>query len=80
MKVKQGSDLIDLRLTRRELIFWMIFEVFTSVEDTRSVGSAPILPEEVVTNICPFAPISEVLRSAKEYFQLRNANGHVGLN
>ena len=32
--LQQGSDLIDLRLTRREmenLIFWVIFEVFGDI-------------------------------------------------
>ena len=28
---KQGSDLIDLRLTWRELIFWVIFELFGDI-------------------------------------------------
>ena len=28
---KQGSDLIDLRLTWREFIFWVIFEVFGDI-------------------------------------------------
>ena len=30
-KFKQGSDLIDLRLTWRELIFWVILEVFGDI-------------------------------------------------